>query len=136
MIPIASPTIPKGKLHGARTQSRHRPPYFYDDGPFVFGHFAFLVDDARFEAILGRAVSGGFEHGSGPFTRDRSINRVKGGRGVYVWDKDGNSYEFFTADPLHALPQPPASPLAPYSDSGSIATINDHEPRASSSTSE
>lgn len=73
---------------------------FYDEGPFVFGHFAFLVGEADFDAILGRAITGDVPHGSGPFARDGEVNRLNGGRGVYVWDKDGNSYEFFTTDPL------------------------------------
>ncbi|WP_066806230.1 hypothetical protein [Sphingomonas asaccharolytica] len=73
---------------------------FYDADVFAFGHFAFLVDDPRFGAILERVVTGDLPFGSGPFTRDRTINRLNGGRGVYVWDGDGNSYEFFTVDPL------------------------------------
>jgi catechol 2,3-dioxygenase-like lactoylglutathione lyase family enzyme len=73
---------------------------FYDADVFAFGHFAFLVDDPRFEAILDRVTAGDLPFGSGPFMRDRTINRHNGGRGVYVWDSDGNSYEFFTVDPL------------------------------------
>lgn len=73
---------------------------FYDEGPFVFGHFAFLVEDTEFDAILDRVATGGLAYGSGPFARDRAINRLNGGRGAYVWDSDGNSYEFFTTDPL------------------------------------
>ncbi|MDP9808124.1 catechol 2,3-dioxygenase-like lactoylglutathione lyase family enzyme [Rhizobium tibeticum] len=73
---------------------------FYDEGAFAFGHFAFLVSDGDFDAILRRATAGELLFGSGPFARDQAINRLNGGRGVYVWDDDGNSYEFFTADPL------------------------------------
>jgi hypothetical protein len=73
---------------------------FYDDDIFAFGHFAFLVDDARFDAIFSHAVIRALPFGSGPFVRDRSINHHNGGRGVYIWDDDGNSYEFFTTDPL------------------------------------
>jgi len=73
---------------------------FYDADVFAFGHFAFLVDDPRFEAILDRVMTGDLPFGSGPFTRDRTINHLNDGRGIYVWDGDGNSYEFFTVDPL------------------------------------
>lgn len=73
---------------------------FYDEDDFVFGHFAFLVDDIRFDVILQGATERDLPFGSGPFSRDKSINRLNNGRGVYVWDRDGNSYEFFTTDPL------------------------------------
>lgn len=72
---------------------------FYDEGAFVFGHFAFLAPDADFDAILDRVTARDLPFGSGPFSRDRAINRQGGGRGLYVWDSDGNSYEFFTAEP-------------------------------------
>lgn len=70
---------------------------FYDEGAFVFGHFAFLTTESDFDAILDRITGQGLSFGSGPFTRDRAIDRLNGGRGLYVWDGDGNSYEFFTA---------------------------------------
>ena len=95
----APPAWPSGPFMAVRVNERLTLD-FYDEGPFVFGHFAFVVDEARFDAILGRAVEGGLAHGSGPFSRDGAINRLNGGRGVYVWDADGNSYEFFTVDPL------------------------------------
>ena len=67
----------------------------------VTSHFGFLVDDATFDAVLERVRSrpevlfgSGPEHGW-----DRSINRIAGGRGVYVGDPNGHSYEFFTAVP-------------------------------------
>ncbi|MBQ1496815.1 MAG: hypothetical protein IIZ38_00730 [Sphingomonas sp.] len=73
---------------------------FYDEGTFVFGHFAFMVEDGDFDAILERVAAHDLSFGSGPFARDRRINRHNRGRGIYVWDGDGNSYEFFTTDPL------------------------------------
>jgi hypothetical protein len=72
---------------------------FYDEGTFVFGHFAFLATDCDFDAILDRVAEHELPFGSGPFTRDRALNRLNGGRGLYVWDADGNAYEFFTAKP-------------------------------------
>ncbi|MFC7381647.1 VOC family protein [Sphaerisporangium rhizosphaerae] len=71
---------------------RHRPQP---------GHYAFLVDDDTFDAVmerLGRAPS--VDYGSGPAHGwDRDINHLAGGRGVYVRDPDGHSYELFTAVP-------------------------------------
>ena len=67
----------------------------------VPGHFGFLVDDATFDALLVRLrARPGVPFGSGLERGwDRSINHLAGGRGVYVGDPDGHSYEFFTTVP-------------------------------------
>jgi catechol 2,3-dioxygenase-like lactoylglutathione lyase family enzyme len=65
------------------------------------GHYAFLVDDDTFDVLLGYlGDSPAIDYGSGPVAGwDRRINRIGGGRGVYVRDPDGHSYEVFTAAP-------------------------------------
>ncbi len=63
------------------------------------GHYAFLVDDATFDAALDYARRSDLEWGSAPREVDRQINYLGGGRGVYVRDPDGIAYEFFTAVP-------------------------------------
>ncbi|MGY5308073.1 VOC family protein [Nocardia gipuzkoensis] len=65
------------------------------------GHYAFLVDDETFDAALERLSEwAGVNYGSGPeYGWDRKINRLGGGRGVYVRDPNGHSYELFTAVP-------------------------------------
>ena len=62
------------------------------------GHYAFLVDDSVFDALLERlARHPAITFGSGPEQGwDRQINDEHGGRGVYVRDPDGHSYELFT----------------------------------------
>jgi catechol 2,3-dioxygenase-like lactoylglutathione lyase family enzyme len=67
-------------------------------GPVAAGHFGFLVDDATFDALLERLHDRPqIPFGSGPEGGwDRRINRLCGGRGVYVGDPEGHSYEFFT----------------------------------------
>jgi catechol 2,3-dioxygenase-like lactoylglutathione lyase family enzyme len=74
---------------------------FDQRGPVAAGHFGFLVDDATFDALLERLRDRPqIPFGSGPERGwDRRINRLSGGRGVYVGDPDGHSYEFFTAVP-------------------------------------
>ncbi|WP_069160547.1 VOC family protein [Nocardia altamirensis] len=74
---------------------------FDDRGRVEPGHYAFLVDDTTFDAILHRlagwpdvAYGAGIEHGW-----NRDINRLGGGRGVYVCAPDRHSYEIFTAAP-------------------------------------
>jgi catechol 2,3-dioxygenase-like lactoylglutathione lyase family enzyme len=65
------------------------------------GHYAFLVDDATFDAVLQRLRdTPAINFGSGPeHGWDREINHLSGGRGVYVRDPDGHSYEVFTVVP-------------------------------------
>ncbi|MFI5959226.1 VOC family protein [Cryptosporangium sp. NPDC051539] len=71
---------------------------FDDRGPVAAGHYGFLVDDPTFDALLGRLD--GIPYGSGPeHGWDRRINTINNGRGVYVGDPDGHSYEFFTVPP-------------------------------------
>jgi catechol 2,3-dioxygenase-like lactoylglutathione lyase family enzyme len=74
---------------------------FDDRGPVATGHYGFLVDDATFDALLARiGADPDIPFGSGPAHGwDRTINRLAGGRGVYVGDPDGHSYEFFTTPP-------------------------------------
>ena len=74
---------------------------FDQRGAVVPGHFGFLVDDRTFDAVLDRLLDRpDVPFGSGPeHGWDRRINRLAGGRGVYVLDPDGHSYEFFTAVP-------------------------------------
>lgn len=65
------------------------------------GHYAFLVDNDTFDAALDRVRRDpATDFGSGPEQGwDRQVNHVGGGRGIYVRDPDGHSYELFTAVP-------------------------------------
>jgi hypothetical protein len=45
------------------------------------GHYAFLVDDATFDAALARAQRAELDWGSAPRLVDRQINHLGGGRG-------------------------------------------------------
>ncbi|MFI9387319.1 VOC family protein [Kutzneria sp. NPDC052558] len=66
------------------------------------GHYAFLVDEQTFDALeerLRRDPS--IEYGSGLKQGwDRRISRAGEGRGVYIRDPDGHSYEVFTVAPV------------------------------------
>jgi catechol 2,3-dioxygenase-like lactoylglutathione lyase family enzyme len=65
------------------------------------GHYAFLVGDDTFDALLAYLGDNpAIDYGSGPVGGwDRRINHLGGGRGVYVRDPDGHGYELFTAVP-------------------------------------
>ena len=71
-------------------------------GAVLPGHFAFLVDDDTFDQVVARLwARPDVPYGSGPeHGWDRTISHAAGGRGVYVGDPDGHSYEFFTTVPL------------------------------------
>lgn len=61
-------------------------------------HYAFMVDEAAFDAIFARIRAAGIAYGSGPRSRtDGEINHRRGGRGVYFDDPNGHVYEILTA---------------------------------------
>ncbi len=60
-------------------------------------HYAFLVNDDEFDAILGRVRDEGIPYGSGPQSQeDMEINFRHGGRGFYFRDADRHSWELIT----------------------------------------
>ncbi|HYN34913.1 MAG TPA: VOC family protein [Ilumatobacteraceae bacterium] len=68
-----------------------------DEGTFTTGHYAFLVDEAEFDAIFGRITSGGIEHWADPGRRSSGeINHHDGGRGVYLANPDDHLLEIIT----------------------------------------
>ena len=64
---------------------------------FQSQHYAFLVTDEEFDAILGRVQAEGIPYGSGPTSQDdMEINHRHMGRGFYFRDSDGHSWEVIT----------------------------------------
>ncbi|HZP26034.1 MAG TPA: VOC family protein [Dehalococcoidia bacterium] len=60
-------------------------------------HYAFLVDDQQFDAVLGRVQESGIAYGSGPGSQDdMRINHHHNGRGFYFRDANGHSWELIT----------------------------------------
>ncbi|MFJ8149630.1 VOC family protein [Streptomyces sp. NPDC096048] len=71
-------------------------------------HYAFLVSEGEFDAILARLVAGGVPIQADPHGRHpRRINRNDGGRGVYFIDPSGHAMEAFT----RPYGSDPSSPL-------------------------
>ena len=67
------------------------------DATFTTSHYAFRVDEAEFDAILGRILSRGIDHWADPGRkRAREINHHDGGRGVYFADPDDHLLEIIT----------------------------------------
>jgi catechol 2,3-dioxygenase-like lactoylglutathione lyase family enzyme len=68
-----------------------------DHGPVVPRHYAFLVDDAEFDEILGRIKQRGLDYWADPSQqRLGQINHNDGGRGVYWHDQNGHLLEIIT----------------------------------------
>jgi catechol 2,3-dioxygenase-like lactoylglutathione lyase family enzyme len=66
-------------------------------GPIAMQHYAFLFDDARFDAGMARIVAQGLTYWSDPARQNAGeINRHWGGRGVYFEDPDGHMLELIT----------------------------------------
>ncbi|MCA1645594.1 MAG: VOC family protein [Chloroflexi bacterium] len=73
---------------------------FDDRQEFSTGHYAFLIDESTFDHLLERLEQSGIGFGAGPEVGwNRGINHLGGGRGVYVQDPNGHSFEFFTHVP-------------------------------------
>ena len=68
-----------------------------DHGEVNPQHYAFLVDDAEFDEILGRIKERGLDHWADPGrSRPGEINTNDGGRGVYWEDPSGHFLEIIT----------------------------------------
>ncbi len=60
-------------------------------------HYAFLIDEADFDAVIGRIREQGLEYWADPMgRRSGEINQNDGGRGVYFLDPDGHYMEVIT----------------------------------------
>ena len=67
------------------------------EGPIRPQHYAFLISEADFDAVLSRIRERGLEHWADPMRRrPGEINHNDGGRGVYFPDPDGHYLEVIT----------------------------------------
>jgi catechol 2,3-dioxygenase-like lactoylglutathione lyase family enzyme len=67
------------------------------DGEVALQHYAFLVGEEDFAAVLSRIRAAGLDHWADPGrTRPGEINTHDGGRGVYFPDPDGHLLELIT----------------------------------------
>jgi catechol 2,3-dioxygenase-like lactoylglutathione lyase family enzyme len=68
-----------------------------DPGPIRSQHYAFLVGEDDFDAVLGRIVERGLDYWADPYhRRPNVINTNDGGRGLYWSDPDGHNLEIIT----------------------------------------
>lgn len=67
------------------------------EGEIALQHYAFLIGEADFDAVLGRINDHKLDHWADPMRRrPGEINRNDGGRGVYFPDPDGHLLEVLT----------------------------------------
>lgn len=67
------------------------------DGPIALQHYAFLVDDAGFDAGMAKITDKGLTYWADPARQhEGEINHHWGGRGVYFEDPDGHFLELIT----------------------------------------
>jgi catechol 2,3-dioxygenase-like lactoylglutathione lyase family enzyme len=67
------------------------------EGAIGVQHYAFLIDEADFDAVLGRIHDRQLDHWADPARRRAGeINHNDGGRGVYFPDPDGHLLEVIT----------------------------------------
>jgi catechol 2,3-dioxygenase-like lactoylglutathione lyase family enzyme len=70
---------------------------FSDADQFDTHHYAFHVDDAAFDAILGRVRKAAIPYGSDPrHPENGRLNAWNGGRGFYFRDPNGHLLELMT----------------------------------------
>jgi catechol 2,3-dioxygenase-like lactoylglutathione lyase family enzyme len=71
--------------------------FMQKDGDVSRQHYAFLIGEDDFDAVLARIRAKGLDHWADPArTRPGEINRHDGGRGVYFPDPDGHLLEVIT----------------------------------------
>jgi catechol 2,3-dioxygenase-like lactoylglutathione lyase family enzyme len=71
--------------------------FYQKEGPVSRQHYAFLVEEAEFDAAFARIGAQGLTYWADPArTMPGEINRHDGGRGVYFEDPDGHLLELIT----------------------------------------
>ncbi|GGR48562.1 VOC family protein [Streptomyces roseolus] len=71
--------------------------YQAPEGPIQSQHYAFLVRDEDFDAMIGRLEAAGVTYYADPAHRQpHEVNGLFGGRGAYFDDPDGHNMEIMT----------------------------------------
>jgi catechol 2,3-dioxygenase-like lactoylglutathione lyase family enzyme len=71
--------------------------FAFSQEPIQPQHYAFLISEAEFDAVMGRIREQRLEYWADPFHhRPGRINHNDGGRGIYFLDPDGHFMEVIT----------------------------------------
>ena len=96
MLGLPAPTH-WGPFEMVTTENGANLDYMDTGDEITSQHYAFLVDDAEFDAIFGRIKANGLSYGSDPGNHENGkLNNWGGGRGVYFKIPDGHLLELMT----------------------------------------
>jgi catechol 2,3-dioxygenase-like lactoylglutathione lyase family enzyme len=86
-----------GPFQMVTTENGANLDFMETDGEVTPQHYAFLVEEAEFDAIFGRIRDARLAHWADPGqTQPGEINHHDGGRGVYFEDPNGHLLEIIT----------------------------------------
>jgi catechol 2,3-dioxygenase-like lactoylglutathione lyase family enzyme len=86
-----------GPFHGVELDNGVTLDFMRADGDIHWQHYAFIVSEAEFDAILARIRECGLQYWADPgHHRPGEINHNDGGRGVYWEDPNGHNLEIIT----------------------------------------
>lgn len=89
--------VPFGPFLGVDTGNEVTLDFMDDADAIRSQHYAFLVSEAEFDAIVGRIRSRNLTYWADPGQQHvNTINRRDGGRGLYFEDPDGHLLEILT----------------------------------------
>lgn len=96
MLGVAAP-VPYGPFQIVEVDNGVSLDFMKVDGDISGQHYAFLVSESDFDAILGRIQERGLDYFADPHaTQPGEINTNDGGRGLYWADPDGHWLEILT----------------------------------------
>lgn len=96
ILGLPAPT-PFGPFLAVQTGNEVTLDFMNVSGEITSQHYAFLIDEAEFDAIFARIRERGLPYWADPSQRQRGeINHADGGRGVYFEDPDGHLLEIIT----------------------------------------
>ena len=92
-----APPVPFAHFLGVQVANEVTLDFADDSGEIPVQHYAFLVDEAEFDAIFNRIRERDLQYWADPYLRrPDEINRHDGGRGVYFKDPSGHLLEIIT----------------------------------------
>lgn len=97
ILGLPEPAIAFGPMLVVRLANGVSLDFYTHDSPIAPQHYAFLVDEGSFDAILARIRDQGLPHWAAPGRlQPGETYRHNGGRGVYFDDPDGHLLEVMT----------------------------------------
>ncbi len=85
-----------GPFHGVELDNAVTLDYFHAEGTIPREHYAFLVSEEEFDAILARINERKLPIWADPMHQRAGMNHNDGGRGLYWSDPDGHNLEIIT----------------------------------------